>query len=112
MVSLCRVADEDLPAGVEQVDVRLIDNDTASENPNLDFVLLDTVRLVEQLRDEGRTVLVHGVAVERRTPAVAALYGARARGVDVEQAFRDVSAVLPNVRVNRPFQAALRRLQP
>ena len=88
----CRCAaspTSDLPRGVEQVDVRLIDSDAPADNPNLEFVLLDTVRLVEQLRHEGRTVFLHCVQAQRRTPAVAALYGARKRGIGVEQAFRD-----------------------
>ena len=62
VVSLCRVHDDDLPVGVEQIDVRLIDDVGPDANPNLDFVLTDTVRLIEQLRNEGRTVLVHCVA--------------------------------------------------
>jgi ADP-ribosyl-[dinitrogen reductase] hydrolase len=75
VVSLCRVGDADLPAKAEQIDVRLIDQPGA--NDNLGFVLLDTVRLVEQLRREGRTVLIHCVQAESRTPTVAALYCAR-----------------------------------
>lgn len=58
IVSLCRVSDMHLPAGVKQLDVRLIDREGANENANLDFVLLDTVRAIEQLRAEGRTVFV------------------------------------------------------
>jgi ADP-ribosyl-[dinitrogen reductase] hydrolase len=50
VVSLCRVHDDDLPAGVEQIDIRLIDIDDPDANVNLDFVLTDTVRLIEQLR--------------------------------------------------------------
>ena len=65
VVSLCRVHDDDLPVGVEQIDVRLIDDVGPDANPNLDFVLTDTVRLIEQLRNEGRTVLVHCVAAVR-----------------------------------------------
>ena len=80
VVSLCRVHDDDLPVGVEQIDVRLIDDVGPDANPNLDFVLTDTVRLIEQLRNEGRTVLVHCVAAQSRTPTVAALYGARRQG--------------------------------
>ena len=64
VVSLCRVHDDDLPVGVEQIDVRLIDDLGPDANPNLDFVLTDTVQLIEQLRKEGRTVLVHCVAAE------------------------------------------------
>ena len=54
VVSLCRVHDADLPVGVEQIDVRLIDDVGPDANANLDFVLIDTVRLIEQLRNEGR----------------------------------------------------------
>ena len=81
VVSLCRVNDDDLPAGVEQIDIRLIDKVEPDANPNLDFVLTDTVRLIEQLRNEGRTVLLHCVACQSRTPTVAALYGARRQGI-------------------------------
>lgn len=71
IVSLCRVHDGDLPVGIEQIDVRLIDLVDPDANPNLDFVLTDTVRLIEQLRNEGRTVLVHCVVAQSRTPAAA-----------------------------------------
>ena len=81
VVSLCRVNDDDLPVGVEQIDIRLIDIVDPDANPNLDFVLTDTVRLIEQLRNEGRMVLLHCVACQSRTPTVAALYGARRQGI-------------------------------
>jgi ADP-ribosyl-[dinitrogen reductase] hydrolase len=77
VVSLCRVQDGDLPTGVEQIDVRLIDIAEPDAKPDLDSVLTETVRLIEQLRDQGRTVLVPCVAAQSRTPTVAALYGAR-----------------------------------
>ena len=44
VVSLCRVADTDVPDGMPHVEVRLIDRPERDENPHLDFVLLDTVR--------------------------------------------------------------------
>ncbi|PRC50776.1 hypothetical protein C6A85_67625, partial [Mycobacterium sp. ITM-2017-0098] len=43
VVSLCRVADDDVPAGMVHVEVRLIDRVAEDENPHLDFVLLDAV---------------------------------------------------------------------
>ena len=90
VVSLCRVNDDDLPVGVEQIDIRLIDNVDPDANPNLDFVLTDTVRLIEQLRNEGRTVLLHCVACQSRTPTVAALYGAHRQGISGKLALREV----------------------
>ncbi|CAJ1493844.1 ADP-ribosylglycohydrolase family protein [[Mycobacterium] kokjensenii] len=108
VVSLCRVADEDLPAGATHLDVRLIDQ--VGANPNLDFVLVDTVRAIEQLRAQGRTVFVHCVQAYSRTPTIAALYGARLRGVGMERALRDARAVLPDSLPNRDFREALVRL--
>jgi hypothetical protein len=77
---------------------------------NLDFVLLDTVRLVEQLRRKGRTVLIHCVQAQSRTPAVAALYGARLRGIGIAEAIAEVCGVLPNADPIPEFREALRRL--
>jgi ADP-ribosylglycohydrolase/protein-tyrosine phosphatase len=112
VVSLCRVNDNDLPAGIEQIDIRLIDIVGPDANPNLDFVLTDTVRLIEQLRNEGRTVLLHCVACQSRTPTVAALYGARKNGIGGWAALDEVTAVLPDAYPNTDFQAAIQRLAP
>jgi len=112
VVSLCRVNDNDLPAGIEQIDIRLIDIVDPDANPNLDFVLTDTVRLIEQLRSEGRTVLLHSVACQSRTPTVAALYGARKNGMSGWAALDEVTAVLPDAYPNTDFHAALQRLAP
>ncbi|WP_310773624.1 ADP-ribosylglycohydrolase family protein [Mycobacterium sp. Z3061] len=112
VVSLCRVNDEDLPPGVEQVDIRLIDIVGPDANSNLDFVLTDTVRVIEQLRGEGRKVLLHCVACQSRTPTVAALYGARKQRISGALALQQVAAVLPGAWPNSDFLAAIRRLAP
>jgi protein-tyrosine phosphatase len=54
------------------------------------------VRAVEQLRREGRTVLIHCVQAQSRTPTIAALYGARLRRIANDEALADVCAVLPD----------------
>ncbi|MCV7007439.1 ADP-ribosylglycohydrolase family protein [Mycobacterium gordonae] len=112
VVSLCRVKDEDLPPGVEQIDIRLIDIVGPDANSNLDFVLTDTVRVIEQLRGEGRKVLLHCVACQSRTPTVAALYGARKLGISGALALQQVTAVLPDAWPNSDFRAAIGRLAP
>ena len=112
VVSLCRLADEDMRDDMPHVEVRLIDRLDDDENPNLDFVLTDAVRAVERLRDEGRTVLLHCVGAYSRTPTVAALYGARRCGIGNEQALHDVQSVLPRSHPNPAFRAALKRLDP
>ena len=110
VVSLCPVADENIPAGVRHLEVHLIDE--VGANPNLDFVLLDTVRAIEQLRAQGATVFVHGRDNHSRAPAVAALYGARRAGITADQALAEVCALLAAADPNREFRAALRRLPP
>ena len=110
VVSLCRVADGHVPAGVRHLDVRLIDQPGA--NANLDFVLLDTARAIEQLRAEGATVFLHGLVAHSRTPAVAALYGARRAGIEVDRALAGVCAVLHGADPNLELRAALYRLHP
>jgi ADP-ribosylglycohydrolase/protein-tyrosine phosphatase len=112
VVSLCRVNDHDLPAGIEQIDIRLIDIVGPDANPNLDFVLTDTVRLIEELRIEGRTVLLHCVACQSRTPTVAALYGARRQGISGLLALEDVTEVLPDSWPNSDLRKAIKRLAP
>jgi protein-tyrosine phosphatase len=112
VVSLCRVNDDDLPVGIQQIDVRLIDRVEPQANPNLDFVLTDTVRLIEQLRNEGRTVLLHCVACQSRTPTVAALYGARKQGLGGTTALEEVTATLPDAWPNDSFRRAIERLAP
>ncbi|OBH55031.1 ribosylglycohydrolase [Mycobacterium mantenii] len=112
VVSLCRVNDDDVPSGVEQIDIRLIDDIDPDANPNLEFVLTDTVRLVEQLRDEGRTVLLHCVACQSRTPTVAALYSARRLGISGLLALQQVTEVLPDAWPNNSFREAMGRLAP
>jgi ADP-ribosyl-[dinitrogen reductase] hydrolase len=112
VVSLCRLNDDDLPVGVEQIDIRLIDIEGPDANPNLDFVLTDTVRLIEQLRSEGRAVLLHCVACHSRTPTVAALYGARRQGVSGMLALEDITSVLPDAYPNSDFHGALQSLAP
>ena len=112
VVSLCRLADDDIRPDIPHVEVRLIDRVEVDENPHLDLVLLEAVRAVERLRADGRTVLLHCVGAYSRTPTVAALYGARRKHISIEQALRDVQAALPESNPNSAFRAALARLVP
>lgn len=98
VVSLCRLGAEQAPArGVrasDQVEVWLVDEADPAKNPNLDFVLSDAAAAVAALRSEGRTVLLHCVQAQSRTPTVAALYGARLTGRTPTQALSDVLKAL------------------
>jgi len=113
VVSLCRVGTAQVPAAIaasNRVEVWLIDQDDPAQNPNLDHVLLDAADAIAALRAEGRTVLLHCVQAQSRTPSVAALYAARHLGVPVKEAFDAVVAALPNAHPKRFLREAVLRL--
>jgi len=110
-VSLCRMGRADLPCR-QVVEVRLLDEDEPAYNPNLYFIFQDLARAIAAWREAGKTVLVHCVRAERRTPAVAAAFLAELRGVPAPEALQRVFAQLPGAHVNRAFSAALARLWP
>jgi ADP-ribosyl-[dinitrogen reductase] hydrolase len=111
VVSLCRVGSTQVPEHIRhRVEVRLIDNDDPAKNPNLDFVLTDTVAVIAALRAEGHTVLLHCAQAQSRTPSVAALYAALHLDVPIEQALAEVCAVLPLAHPKRFLRAAVTRL--
>ncbi len=110
VVSLCPVGRAQVPDRIRvenRVAVWLIDEVDPRANPNLAFVLEDTVDAIAALRAEGRTVLVHCVQAISRTPTIGALYAARHRGVPMERALREVIAVLPHANPNAAFIEAL-----
>ena len=110
-VSLCRMGPDDL-GDRTKLEVRLVDEHDAGANPNLDFVLKDLANAISSWRAEGKTVLVHCVMAERRTPAVAAAYLAERFGLPGLKALELVRTQLPTTNVNRSFSRALARLWP
>jgi ADP-ribosyl-[dinitrogen reductase] hydrolase len=114
VVSLCRLGTAQVPApGVapgDHIEVWLIDEPDWHQNPNLDFVLTDAAAAVTALRAEGKMVLLHCVQAQSRTPAVAALYGARLTGRKPSDVLTDIVEVLPHADPNGGLRAALKRL--
>jgi len=114
VVSLCRLGAAEVPArGVavgDHVEVWLVDDPRPAKNPHLDFVLADAATTVDALRKEGKTVLLHCVQAQSRTPAVAALYAARLTGRKVPEALADIQKVLPHADPNKGLRSALMRL--
>ena len=113
VVSLCRLGDAQLPteriAAADHVEVWLVDTNDPGANPHLEFVLADTAEVLADLRAEGKTVLLHCVQAQSRTPTVAALHSV-GRGVPLEQALAEVCAALPDAAPNAAFATALQRL--
>ena len=108
VVSLCRVGRAQ--RAETHVEQWLIDDPEDGLNPNLDFVLADTIDVIAELRSEGKTVLVHCVQAQSRTPSIAALYAVRQFGVGVDEAFDAVGRVLPGARPQAFLVEAVRRL--
>jgi ADP-ribosyl-[dinitrogen reductase] hydrolase len=71
VLSLCRVGTT--PIRAEHIEFWLVDGGV-DRNANLDFVLDDAARTINDLRRAGKRVLVHCVEGKSRTAAVAARY--------------------------------------
>ncbi|GAA5066577.1 ADP-ribosylglycohydrolase family protein [Streptomyces similanensis] len=94
VVSLCRMGTGPVLPGadVEHVRVWLVDRD--DHNANLHYVVDQAARAVLRLRRAGKRVLLHCAAGQSRTPAVAAVYGHLATGVDGDTALADLRGAL------------------
>jgi ADP-ribosylglycohydrolase len=110
VVSLCRMGSE--PVGPAHYDVRLLDEASPAANPHLDFLLDDTARFITARRNAGKTVFLHCVRAESRTPTVAAAYLAHRLGISGPDALARVRAVLPAANPNPGFLDALDRIEP
>ncbi|MBD1543929.1 ADP-ribosylglycohydrolase family protein [Arthrobacter sp. IA7] len=111
VVSLCRLGKEDVPgvAAADHATFWVIDSFDAGANAHPGFVLREAAAAVERYRAEGKTVLLHCVRAESRTPTVAALYGAKVAGLSPLRALEDVRRVLPGARPNPLFMQLLGR---
>jgi protein-tyrosine phosphatase len=85
----------------------VVDSPVPGDNAHAGFVLQEAAAAVERYRSEGKTVLLHCVRAESRTPTVAALYGASVAGVSPLEALEDVRRVLPGARPNGLFMGVL-----
>ncbi|MFP3459800.1 dual specificity protein phosphatase [Arthrobacter globiformis] len=109
VVSLCRLGIDDVPAvgAADHATFWVVDSHDAGLNAHPDFVLREAAAAVERYRAKGKTVLLHCVRAESRTPTVAALYGARVVDVSPLEALEDVRRMLPGARPNPQFMRVL-----
>lgn len=112
VVSLCRMGSDGVPlSGVapeDHVEFWFIDDEDA--NNDLPGQLLDAARMIRDLRSEGKSVLVHCVHAQTRTPVVAAVFGAMVTGSSAVEALGRVSRVLPSARPRPSFVRELEHL--
>jgi ADP-ribosylglycohydrolase len=114
VVSLCRLGTLDVPdvPPEDHATFWVIDSPVEDENAHAAFVLREAAAAVERFRAEGKTVLLHCVRAESRTPTVAALYGARVAGITSLESLEDVRRVLPGANPNGLFSQLLKNRQP
>lgn len=113
VVSLCRLGIDDAPSvgAADHATFWVVDSYDAWDNAHPDFVLREAAAAVERYRAEGKTVLLHCVRAESRTPTVAALYGARVAATSPLEALADLQGVLPGARPNPLFVQVLRDVE-
>jgi ADP-ribosyl-[dinitrogen reductase] hydrolase len=107
VISLCHMGTKDVPDRTEHRVVGLIDGGPL-ENPNLAFVLADTADFIAMRAAGGHRVYVHCVAAQNRTPAMAAAFLARHRGITVDAALSAVEVALHH-RPTPPFAEGVRQ---
>lgn len=110
VVSLCRLGTEDVPgvALADHATFWVIDSFEPGANAHPEFALREAAAAVERYRAEGKTVLLHCVRAESRTPTVAALYGARVAAISPLEALAELQRVLPGARPNPLFVQVVR----
>jgi len=108
VISLCRMGAD--PVGTAHHDVWLLDRADPEKNPNLEFVIDDTVRFIAARRDEGKTVYLHCVRAQSRTPTVASAYLAHRLGISGRDALERIWTVLPEALPNPGFVDLLDRI--
>lgn len=110
VVSLCRLGTRDVPgvAPEDHANFWVVDSAVEGDNAHAAFVLGEAAAAVERYRAEGKTVLLHCVRAESRTPTVAALYGARVARISPLEALADLQRVLPYARPNPLFLRVLK----
>jgi ADP-ribosylglycohydrolase len=78
VVSMSMVGDPEIAASrvlpQDHAEVWLIDSEDPADNPCLEWTLADAARTVQALRAEDKTVLLHCVGAQHRTPAAALAY--------------------------------------
>lgn len=100
-VSLCRLGTDEIPtqgqAPEDHLDFWLVDHDDPTKNPHLDFLLADIADTIGTFRAEGKTVFVHCVVAEQRTPSAALAYSRRL-GIEAVAAASAITTRLPSAR--------------
>jgi ADP-ribosyl-[dinitrogen reductase] hydrolase len=99
----------DVRSGRQHI-VHLIDKAPADENPNLGFLMKDLAQSIVRWRGEGRSVFIHCVGAQSRTPTVGAAYVCERFALSAEEALEEIGRLLPRMSPNAAFIDVLHRL--
>jgi len=109
-ISLSRIGTNESPVDPRyQFAVRVIDK--SNRNLNLDFSYFDVSRVLESWLNEGKTVLLHCVKAENRTPTFAIAYLMYVHGYSFEEASREVKSALPYSNINGELKDRVQSIQ-
>lgn len=111
VVSLCRMGTTDVTAGQHHV-IHMIDDPGRAQNPNLRFLVKDLAQSIVRWRKEGKSVFVHCVGAQSRTPTLAAAYLAEAFGLSGRETLEEVRQLLPHMSPNAEFTGVIEELWP
>lgn len=113
VVSLCRLGANEVPLldvpPEDHIEVWIVDKDDS--NNDIPGAFRDAADAVRTLRAEGKTVLLHCVHAQSRTPLVAAVYGALLKGTPLPEALDRVVAALPSAMPRPSLLAELRSME-
>lgn len=112
VMSLCRIGPNDVPQGVDHHVVRMLDFADPQKNPNLEWVLVDLACSIDALINAGKTVFLHCVGANSRTPTVAGAFIAQRDGVAGREALASAVSQLHSHFHNRYFTERLEVLWP
>ena len=111
VVSLCRMGTSDVKATQHHV-IHMIDAPGRDQNPNLRFLIKDLASSIVRWRAAGRTVFVHCVGAQSRTPTLAAASLCESLGLSGSEALEEVRELLPRMSPNAEFTGVVKELWP
>lgn len=110
VVSLCRMGATQIEADAWRT-IWMVDAAAESANPRLDFVVRDAVDLIAVLRAQDKSVYLHCVAGESRTPTIAAAYLRLHLGIPVKDTLAAYKAIKSTANPNKRFLTYLQKVE-
>ena len=109
VVSACRLGAGQV-APSRAVTIQMLDSTDPEQNKNLDLVIADVAEAIEQWRSDGKTVYLHCVQCESRSPTLAAAYLARHLHISGIEALTRLKATTGKTPLNRTLRKAVERI--